>query len=94
MLTPRKSQLPILGSLLCAFWLFALVLLPSRCSRLISGVQEKREIIMVTEFASSALAPIVLVHGGFVDGSGWEGVYKIQKKDGYTNSRTRLNWRR
>src|SRR6202047_3114726 len=29
--------------------------------------------------------PIVLVHGGFVDGSGWQGVYKILKKDGYTN---------
>jgi pimeloyl-ACP methyl ester carboxylesterase len=26
---------------------------------------------------------VVLVHGGFVDGSGWEGVYKILKKDGY-----------
>jgi pimeloyl-ACP methyl ester carboxylesterase len=26
---------------------------------------------------------IVLVHGGFVDGSGWEGVYKILKNDGY-----------
>lgn len=26
---------------------------------------------------------IVLVHGGFVDGSGWEGVYKILKRDGY-----------
>ena len=26
---------------------------------------------------------IVLVHGGFVDGSGWEGVYKILRKDGY-----------
>ena len=26
---------------------------------------------------------IVLVHGGFVDGSGWEGVYSILKKDGY-----------
>ena len=25
----------------------------------------------------------VLVHGGFVDGSGWEDVYKILKKDGY-----------
>jgi pimeloyl-ACP methyl ester carboxylesterase len=25
----------------------------------------------------------VLVHGGFVDGSGWEGVYNILKKDGY-----------
>lgn len=26
---------------------------------------------------------IVLVHGGFVDGSGWEGVYHILKKDGF-----------
>jgi len=26
---------------------------------------------------------VVLVHGGFVDGSGWEGVYKILSKDGY-----------
>ncbi len=29
---------------------------------------------------------IVLVHGGFVDGSGWEDVYKILKKDGYNVS--------
>ena len=27
---------------------------------------------------------IVLVHGGFVDGCGWEGVYQILRKDGYT----------
>src|SRR5882672_5156486 len=26
---------------------------------------------------------IVLVHGGFVDGSGWEGVYRNLKKKGY-----------
>jgi pimeloyl-ACP methyl ester carboxylesterase len=26
---------------------------------------------------------VVLVHGGFVDGSGWEDVYRILKKDGY-----------
>src|SRR5215470_7790174 len=26
---------------------------------------------------------IVLVHGGFVDGSGWEDVYQMLKKDGY-----------
>jgi pimeloyl-ACP methyl ester carboxylesterase len=29
---------------------------------------------------------IVLVHGGFVDGAGWEGVYKMLKKDGYNVS--------
>ena len=27
---------------------------------------------------------IVLVHGGFVDGSGWEGVYSILRREGYT----------
>jgi pimeloyl-ACP methyl ester carboxylesterase len=27
---------------------------------------------------------VVLVHGGFVDGSGWEGVYRILRKDGYS----------
>jgi pimeloyl-ACP methyl ester carboxylesterase len=26
---------------------------------------------------------IVLVHGGFVDGAGWEGVYRVLKQDGY-----------
>jgi pimeloyl-ACP methyl ester carboxylesterase len=34
----------------------------------------------------STIKTIVLVHGGFVDGSGWEEVYKILKKDGYTVS--------
>src|SRR5467141_2623727 len=32
---------------------------------------------------SSAIRKIVLVHGGFVDGSGWAAVYGILKKDGY-----------
>jgi pimeloyl-ACP methyl ester carboxylesterase len=29
---------------------------------------------------------VVLVHGGFVDGSGWEGVYRTLKKSGYSVS--------
>ena len=29
---------------------------------------------------------VVLVHGGFVDGAGWEGVYNVLKKDGYNVS--------
>jgi len=33
--------------------------------------------------SNSAKITIVLVHGGFVDGSGWESIYKILKKDGY-----------
>jgi pimeloyl-ACP methyl ester carboxylesterase len=32
------------------------------------------------------MTAIVLVHGGFVDGSGWEGVYQILKEDGYSVS--------
>jgi len=38
---------------------------------------------------SAAFKPsvsVVLVHGGFVDGSGWESVYHILKKDGYNVS--------
>ena len=34
----------------------------------------------------STVKTIVLVHGGFADGSGWEEVYKLLKKDGYTVS--------
>ena len=36
--------------------------------------------------APSLPAPsnVVLVHGGFVDGSGWEPVYRTLHKDGYT----------
>jgi pimeloyl-ACP methyl ester carboxylesterase len=32
----------------------------------------------------SAAGTVVLVHGGFVDGSGWQGVYEHLKKDGYS----------
>ena len=34
--------------------------------------------------SSAGVKNVVLVHGGFVDGSGWEGVYSALKKDGYT----------
>jgi pimeloyl-ACP methyl ester carboxylesterase len=33
---------------------------------------------------SAVVKHVVLVHGGFVDGSGWEGVYDALKQDGYT----------
>jgi pimeloyl-ACP methyl ester carboxylesterase len=33
-----------------------------------------------------AMNNIVLVHGGFVDGAGWEGVYRVLKQDGYNVS--------
>jgi len=34
----------------------------------------------------AAIGNVVLVHGGFVDGSGWEAVYKSLKKAGYNVS--------
>jgi pimeloyl-ACP methyl ester carboxylesterase len=35
-------------------------------------------------FNLAGVKNVVLVHGGFVDGSGWAGVYTALKKDGYT----------
>ena len=40
----------------------------------------------MAELASAAAPSVVLVHGGFVDGSGWQPVYKILTKDGYAVS--------
>ena len=40
----------------------------------------------MAEITTAALPAVVLVHGGFVDGSGWEGVYKILRKDGFNVS--------
>src|SRR5882724_10187880 len=37
----------------------------------------------MNDVSKSIEKAIVLVHGGFVDGSGWEEVYYILKKDGY-----------
>lgn len=36
-----------------------------------------------TQQTSQTVKNVVLVHGGFVDGSGWQKVYNILKKDGY-----------
>ena len=35
---------------------------------------------------ANGIKNVVLVHGGFVDGSGWQGVYDTLKKDGYAVS--------
>ena len=34
--------------------------------------------------STAVVKNIVIVHGGLVDGSGWEAVYNVLKKDGYT----------
>src|SRR6266851_9025216 len=41
------------------------------------------EVVMAQTSASGGVRNVVLVHGGFVDGSGWQGVYNALKKDGY-----------
>src|ERR1700756_1335505 len=40
------------------------------------------------EKAMASNPGIVLVHGGFVDGSGWQGVYQILKQRGFVVSVT------
>ena len=40
----------------------------------------------LTPGAMPKINNIVLVHGGFVDGAGWRGVYDILKKDGFNVS--------
>jgi pimeloyl-ACP methyl ester carboxylesterase len=41
------------------------------------------EVFMSQAKAAAGIKNIVLVHGGFVDGSGWQGVYDLLRKDGY-----------
>ena len=36
--------------------------------------------------SGSEAVNVVLVHGGFVDGSGWQGVHGLLRKDGYASS--------
>jgi pimeloyl-ACP methyl ester carboxylesterase len=47
----------------------------------VGRVFEERSLV-----SESDTPTVVLVHGGFVDGSGWQGVYESLKKDGYSVS--------
>jgi pimeloyl-ACP methyl ester carboxylesterase len=40
----------------------------------------------MAQISDGAAKNVVLVHGGFVDGSGWEDVYQILRRDGYNVS--------
>src|SRR5882672_8853909 len=42
-----------------------------------------QEVFMSQAKADGGIRNVVLVYGGFVDGSGWQGVYDLLKKDGY-----------
>src|SRR5437867_6164849 len=50
----------------------------------LAGPLPSEEVLMSQPGAMAGVKNVVLVHGGFVDGSGWEGVYKALKKEGYT----------
>lgn len=41
------------------------------------------EVFMSQARAGEGIKNVVLVHGGFVDGSGWQGVYDVLKREGY-----------
>src|SRR5262245_52016142 len=41
---------------------------------------------IMAQISDGATRNIVLVHGAFVDGSGWEGLYQILTRDGYNVS--------
>src|SRR5687767_1065649 len=49
----------------------------------IAVVLSSREVLMSQTRTGEGVKNVVLVHGGFVDGSGWQGVYDFLKKDGY-----------
>jgi pimeloyl-ACP methyl ester carboxylesterase len=44
------------------------------------------EVSMSQANAIEGVKNVLLIHGGFVDGSGWRGVYDLLKKDGYNVS--------
>src|SRR5258708_6847625 len=44
------------------------------------------EVFMSEAKAIEGVRNVLLIHGGFVDGSGWRGVYDLLKKDGYNVS--------
>jgi pimeloyl-ACP methyl ester carboxylesterase len=58
----------------------------SRLLMVIAFMFGLEEVLTAQTSTPANVRNIVLVHGGFVDGSGWAGVYKALKKDGYTVS--------
>ena len=51
---------------------------------MMTSILSMGENTMAQTKSTAVVKNIILVHGGFVDGSGWEGVYNVLKKDGYT----------
>jgi pimeloyl-ACP methyl ester carboxylesterase len=53
---------------------------------IVGSVLDCQEVVMSQAEADGRVNNVVLVHGGFVDGSGWQGVYDTLTKDGYAVS--------
>jgi len=51
-----------------------------------AGVVALAAVAAPAKAAPAGIKNIVLVHGAWVDGSGWQGVYQVLKKDGYNVS--------
>jgi len=49
-------------------------------------VSGDEEVAMSKAGEIEAVKNVVLVHGGFVDGSGWQGAYDLLKQDGFNVS--------
>jgi pimeloyl-ACP methyl ester carboxylesterase len=62
-------------------WRFSLDVLP-----IVVSVLDCQEVVMSQAQADGRVNNVVLVHGAFVDGSGWQGVYDTLTKDGYAVS--------
>src|ERR1700674_4501889 len=67
----QRRDIPMKGQTLVRIFLVAMLLFASQEGLMSQTNQEQK------------VRNVVLVHGGFVDGSGWEGVYNALKKSGY-----------
>src|SRR5580692_9557176 len=67
----RKRRMSMKNAVLVTICLVAMLLFASKEGLMSQTNQEQR------------VRNVVLVHGGWVDGSGWEGVYNALKKGGY-----------
>src|ERR1700680_2326799 len=67
----QRRNIPMKGQTLARIFSVAMLLFASQ-EGLMSQTNQQEKV-----------PNVVLVHGGFVDGSGWEGVYNALKKSGY-----------
>jgi hypothetical protein len=89
--TLRQQQLTDLGLFIQAelerrIVMKKLYVLVTLVATLMGGTLLLERTVRVAAAAPAGIKNVVLVHGAFADGSGWEAVAKILEKDGYTVS--------